>query len=663
MEMAAPRARVLFFGGLPKGTTHMRFPSNILHYQEVQVHGSYASRYRDQVQALDMLARDEGGIRGVVSEVDARSTRRRRAFDRIRAGEVLKVVGRAMSRPPRSATSSTRRGHRRDVAGHAAAHRPGERLPSEPDLARALGISRPTLRDALRALEDEGLVRRVHGSGTYVTRPPAAAQQPGAQRRRHRRDRVVRPGARARGAERRRGAGARRRSPTRSVSSRPRCVVRRVRTADGRPHRRTRSTTCRPRHDGARRRVALRRLRRGVHPPRRRDAAARHRRRVPGRGPGRRRGRAAARGAAGRLRRVRRRCWRPRRSTTWPTPSTSRCTAGGRHERPGARHRRRLAGHLRAADRRAGRAARHRLRGLRRAATRGRAGPSRIPARGSARSSRTVAEATAGVDRSRIAALSFGAQLDGLVCVDEDGEPLRDAIIWMDRRGDEVCGDVAERVDAEQLYERHRLQPRRRPRGREDRLDPRARAGGVRAARRGSCCPARSWRCAPPVCTASTRRTPPARCWSTCAPATGTPAPARPSASTPRGSRRCVPRRTACSAPSRRGCARRLGLAPDVLVVCGCGDEMAATLGAGVVDPGAVCDVIGTAEPICAVTREPVFDPTRLVELHPHADPETWLLENPGFVSGGALPLVPRPPRPRGARRAPARSASTSTSC
>jgi len=67
MEMAAPRGRVLFFGGLPKGTTHMRFPSNILHYREVQVHGSYASRHRDQVHALDMLADDLAGIRRIVT--------------------------------------------------------------------------------------------------------------------------------------------------------------------------------------------------------------------------------------------------------------------------------------------------------------------------------------------------------------------------------------------------------------------------------------------------------------------------------------------------------------------------------------------------------------------------------------------------------------------
>lgn len=91
MQMAAPRGRVLFFGGLPKGTTHIDFPSNVLHYQEVQVHGSYASRHRDQVHALDMLAAGVGGLRRVISDVvDLDSAAE--AFPRIRAGSVLKIV-------------------------------------------------------------------------------------------------------------------------------------------------------------------------------------------------------------------------------------------------------------------------------------------------------------------------------------------------------------------------------------------------------------------------------------------------------------------------------------------------------------------------------------------------------------------------------------------
>ena len=83
--------------------------------------------------------------------------------------------------------------------------------------------------------------------------------------------------------------------------------------------------------------------------------------------------------------------------------------------------------------------------------------------------------------------------------------------------------------------------------------------------------------------------------------------------------------------------AEASGLSPDTVVAIGCGDEMAATLGAGVFEPGEVCDVVGTAEPVCAASAEPREDPTMLVECHPHADPDAWLLENPGFVSGGNL--------------------------
>ncbi|MGA1612505.1 MAG: FadR/GntR family transcriptional regulator, partial [Lutimaribacter sp.] len=46
--------------------------------------------------------------------------------------------------------------------------RPGERLPSERELSERLGVSRPSLRDAVAELQEKGLLTTKAGAGIYV---------------------------------------------------------------------------------------------------------------------------------------------------------------------------------------------------------------------------------------------------------------------------------------------------------------------------------------------------------------------------------------------------------------------------------------------------------------------------------------------------------------
>ncbi len=50
-------------------------------------------------------------------------------------------------------------------------YKPGDRLPSEAELMQIYGVSRITVRQALAALEVDGLVIRQHGKGSFVTEP------------------------------------------------------------------------------------------------------------------------------------------------------------------------------------------------------------------------------------------------------------------------------------------------------------------------------------------------------------------------------------------------------------------------------------------------------------------------------------------------------------
>lgn len=56
--------------------------------------------------------------------------------------------------------------------------RPGERLPSERELAERMGVSRPSLREAIAELQDQGLLTAKAGSGIYIAEVLGSAFSP-----------------------------------------------------------------------------------------------------------------------------------------------------------------------------------------------------------------------------------------------------------------------------------------------------------------------------------------------------------------------------------------------------------------------------------------------------------------------------------------------------
>ena len=64
---------------------------------------------------------------------------------------------------------------------HSGELRPGDRLPPERDLAKLLGVSRPTLRAGIRSLAAVGVLQSRQGAGTFVVKsdgPPSLDSSP-----------------------------------------------------------------------------------------------------------------------------------------------------------------------------------------------------------------------------------------------------------------------------------------------------------------------------------------------------------------------------------------------------------------------------------------------------------------------------------------------------
>ena len=78
------------------------------------------------------------------------------------------------------------------------------------------------------------------------------------------------------------------------------------------------------------------------------------------------------------------------------------------------------------------------------------------------------------------------------------------------------------------------------------------------------------------------------------------------------------------------------GLPEGTPVAVGTGDDFSSPLGAGIVAPGRVVCVLGTAEVVGALDRAAKIDDAGLVETHAYPG-GCFYVENPGWLSGGAL--------------------------
>ena len=243
--------------------------------------------------------------------------------------------------------------------------------------------------------------------------------------------------------------------------------------------------------------------------------------------------------------------------------------------------------------------------------------------------------AVSGIDPAEVGTIGMDAINDSVIAVDENGAPLMNCIIWMDRRAEAEIARIAKLVDPDRVFEVTGLNLDSSHTAakmlwiKENRPDVFARARyllnvdsfmvnwmtGVAAVDYAQASASMLYNVAkmdwdPEMC----------RVFGLDPALLGT-----------------LDKSQTVVGALTENAAHRLGLTTKTKVIIGTGDEHSACLGSGLVRPGMVCDITGTAEPVAGTSDKPVFDTHgHLVETHHSADSRLWLVENPGFVSGGS---------------------------
>jgi len=91
IEIAGSKGRISFFGGLPKDDSIIQIDSNIIHYKEISIFGSFASNRNDYIKAGELISSGKIDAKKFITDVISLENIVD-GIKKIKNGEALKIV-------------------------------------------------------------------------------------------------------------------------------------------------------------------------------------------------------------------------------------------------------------------------------------------------------------------------------------------------------------------------------------------------------------------------------------------------------------------------------------------------------------------------------------------------------------------------------------------